>query len=312
MGLLRRHAEPAFLDPLLGDPAAHAVRQASQDGDMEALASTLSSATGDHRSLLLEEAVASHLPLETARTWTAQEPDLTAAWLCEAAVLAHLAAEARGGAMYEQLSTGQVLDFAQGMADARRAVERALTLDPDDSAAWSILLRTDYAGDGKEVREHVRHLLSRDADHVIGICTAVDLLGEKWFGEPGEARDLMEQVLAQAPDGSHAQVMVPEVLRAEWFFLGIFRDAKNLAAKHVREHAEELGTALDRSLRSPQFRPRATTPIVRNSFAHACDLTLRKSEAREQFDALNGLATASPWHFFGDPLEVYIRIRKKA
>jgi hypothetical protein len=144
---------------------------------------------------------------------------------------------------------------------------------------------------------------------------ALDLLGEKWHGRPGEARALAEEVAERAPRGSEAHVVTAFVVRDEWFHRLAFRGDENGAQRELTSprSRDAVVAALDRSLRAAEHRPGEATALVRNQFAHVCALVGDRDGAREQFAALDGLVTLWPWDLFsGDPVSLYASVRRGA
>jgi len=309
MGLFgRRTTGPqAVLHPALGSEQAAAALPAAQRGDVQALQQAYGQVDLQDRTLVLQ-VLMDALPAGRGEAWVQDEPDRALAWAALGMQRARQASDARGGDVAENTSSGQVLDFTQGMSDARKALLRSIDLDDRDPGPWYPLLLTDYAGSHGDVVQDLADLRRRSPFDVEGLRLGLDLLGEKWFGERGEARELAEQVVAEAPDGSEAHVVTAFVLRDEWFYTARFEgDAKRATATLMeRSSVALLHEALDRSVRSPAHRPTESTALVRNHFAHVCSLAGSYAE-REQFEALGGTVTEWPWALYGDPVKGYVK-----
>ena len=313
MGLFgRRTAWPeAVLHPALGSQRAAAALPAAQRGDVGAVQQAYERVDPADRTLVLQ-VLCKALPPGCGERWVQDEPGNALAWAALGAQRSAAASAARGDATAESTAAGQMLSFAQGMRDARTALLRSLDLDASDPGAWYQLLVTDYAGGHDDVVDDLTALLELSPHDVEGLRTGLDLLGEKWHGEHGEARELAEQVVAHAPDGVEAHVVTAFVLRDEWFYTSVFEEEprRALATLMRPSNTRALEEALDRSLRSPAHRPTESTALVRNHFAQVCNLADAHGPAREQFEALEGTVTRWPWALYGDPVKRYVKARK--
>lgn len=316
MGLFgRRSTANVVVDDTLGQESVDALRRPAAAGDVEAVDVALTAADPDLRVLLLEQAVGSHLPLERAQQWTRERPDSPGGWLALAAVLLERGLQARGHDQADQVSTGDTLDFRQAMSDARKALDRAVEADGADPTPWALYLQSDKdPGGPDDLARHLDGLRQRDPFHVRGLREAATLYGQKWYGAPGAARALAEDVDQDAPDGHDARSVVAHVLSEEWLYRSAFTHDREGAIAFVTsdETKHWLRAAADRSVLSTSHQPSVETPAALNAFAFTAGLAGDNGLARELFGQLDGRATTWPWAILGDPAAVYADTRKGA
>ena len=315
MKLFRRSDSqaPPVLHPALGSARAAAALPSATTGDVQQMARAYADVPLGERTLVLQP-LCDALPREAVRRWTYDAPGEALAWAVLGAQTADAAAEARGDDLAANTAQDRMLAFERLMADARSHLLRSVELDDRDPGPWYQLLVTCYAIGDQALQADLAELRSRSPFDVEGLRLALDLLGEKWFGEPGQARSLAEEVSATAPDGSEAHVVTAFLLRDEWFYTHRFQNDARGADRVLQspQSRRALSEAMDRSVRSASHVPTETTLLVRNHFAHVASLAGDDAAAKEQFDALDGTVTRWPWALFGDPVEGYAAARRKA
>jgi hypothetical protein len=312
--LFRRNTGPAAtLHPALGSEATAAALPAVAAGDLAAVAAAYAALDHDARTVFLE-AMSVALPGPEDAAWAGTDPGVAATWVLRGTSLARAASDARGDDRAERTDPGRMLRFEELMRETRQVLLRAVELDDTDPGPWHQLLFTGYAEGRATILTDLPELRRRAPWDALGLRVALDVLGEKWYGLPGEARALAEEVAASAPRGSEAHVVMAFLLRDEWFHRSMFRNDRTGAAREITGPAARaaLSTALDRSLRAAEHRPGEATACIRNQFAHVCTLAGDRDGAREQFDALDGLVTLWPWELFGDPVRGYEDARRRA
>ncbi|HWL36542.1 MAG TPA: hypothetical protein VNQ77_10125 [Frankiaceae bacterium] len=311
MALFGRKAPAVEVDDLLRHPPAHAAAVAAAAGDVAAVGAVLGTATGESRTLVVD-GVARNLSLPAAAGWTDAEPGRADAWLARAATEAWLAAEARGAGRAKTLSTGQRLDFAQLMSDARRSASRAAELAPADPEPLHVLIKTCYALGPDDLEGLFAELRRRDPWHLYGLGTTVDLLAEKWYGEGDEARALADDLAAAAPEGSLVPVVVAAAMREQWYYLAVFRKERDAAIGFVAmpETRAALDAARGRSVGSPAYQPSPMAPWAANTFAYTFYNFGRHADAAALLAPLDGLCTSHPWAMSGDPAATYAKALK--
>lgn len=312
--LFRRDAGPvARLHPALGSYAAAAALPAAAAGDVAAVGWAYAALDHGARPLFLE-ALSPVLPPPDHGAWAEADPAVPATWVLRGTALVNAGTEHRGADLPELTEARRLLRFEQTMRDARRALLRAVELDDTDPGPWAQLLVTGYAEGRETDLSDLPELRRRAPWDAPALRVALDLLGEKWFGLPGEARALAEEVGERAPRGSEAHVVAAFIVRDEWFYRLVFQRDRDGAATELtgpRSRAA-VSAALDRSLRAAEHRPGEATAWVRNQFAHVCSLVGDQDGAREQFTALNGMVTRWPWDLFGEPTALYEAARRRA
>lgn len=295
-----------------GDSRVRAVVESASNGDTGVVRDALAEPDEDWRALVARS-VGNRLSVETARRMAEDRPDDPAGWLVLGCALVAHGRRTRGGATAANTSTGKLLDFEEAMDDARRALTRAAELAPADPTPWANILVTDYNGHG-DIPADLGELRRRSPFHTIGLWVTADLLGQKWFGDDGEARRLADVLLAEAPRGDESAVVAAVAFREEWLYKRWFEDDYSASDALVQDETNQrwLTNALDHSLRAAEHRPTAVTPIVRNEFAFAFHIAGMREEAGEQLALLDGQVTESPWTYLGRPTRAFAKARRAA
>lgn len=300
------------VDYWLGDSRVRAVVESASNGDTAVVRDALAEPDEDWRAQVARS-LGEHLTVERARRMAEDSPDDPAGWLVLGCTLVALGRRTRGGATAARTATSKLLDFEQAMSDARQALTRAAELAPDDPTPWAYIMLTDYNGEG-DIPADLGELRRRSPFHTIGLWVTADLLGEKWFGDAGEARRLADVLLAEAPRGDESAVVAAVAFREEWLYKRWFEDDYSASDALVRDETNQrwLTNALDHSLRAAEHRPTAVTPLVRNEFAFAFHIAGMRKEAGEQLALLDGQVTESPWTYLGRPARVFAKARRAA
>lgn len=291
------------LDELYGDPAGHAAATAASFGDIDGIRTAYAGATTSDARMFVLWGVEKNLSLPHAFAWTGSEPDSADAWLSRAVVEQRLGREARGATMAKHVTAEKMREFEQHYADARRSAHRAAELAPGDPTPWWLLIRSGYAFGTANLADLLAELRSRDPWHAYGLETAVDLLGEKWYGTADEGRELADSFAAECPVGSLVPMVVAHAVREQWYYLLVFRKEKDAAAGFMtmpRTRAA-VDAARLKSVDSPAHVPGPMTPLARNAFACTLFFSGRTKEAAAQLAKSNGVAAKYPWEMMGDP-----------
>jgi hypothetical protein len=293
----RKKGPEVEIDDLCRYAPAHAAAAAAAAGDLATVAAAMHGTTGQARNLVTE-AVARNLPLGAAYQWTSDAPRSADAWVARAAAEAFRAKEVRGGGMAETLKDGQILGFQQLMANARTSAEYAASLDATDAEAMSRLVMTAYAHGLDGLWDTYAELHRRDPEHLWGHLTMVDLLGEKWFGRPEEARTLAETLAADAPEGSLLPAVVAAAVREQWLYLTAFAKDKRGTAAFLADPRTRasVSSAVRRSVDSPAHTPQPLAPVARNVFALTFHLLDDRDASAAQLVAAGDIATEHPWN----------------
>ena len=317
MALFRRSSSVpgARIDPTLGHPVAGQAMALAEKGDVDGLSPLLRDADLDLLGLLLD-VISKALPLDTAEAWAQRSPDDPDALVVLGEVLVNRASDTRGSGPGTDLSNKQIIGFQDGMARARVAYEKAAALVPDDPTPWAGMLVTCYASRNKaDMAAFTAAVRQRDPLNTQGLRTAIDLFGEKWYGEPGEAFALARDISAAAPEGAEVHVVIADAYVEQWVNLRAFRnDARGakamLASSSVRD--EILGSA-QASVLSPAHVPSAISPWVHNAYAFAFTQGGQHDLAAPHFAAVDGLVAPRPWGYLGgDPVQQWSKAQRKA
>ncbi len=304
-----------FLDPAEGSAAAAAALEHARGGDLDAFDEALNDLPIDDVSVVLR-AAADLVPLPVATDWAVVNDEYSFAHVLRGAILSARAADARGSAPAKDTSEGQFASFAELTAAAEAEFRRALDLDPEDVEAWTQLMVTVYSsGDVALLERALKRVRQIYPWHVHALTTAVDLLGEKWYGGPGHAESLAREVAASAPDGSPALTVVPHMVRERWLYLHVF--ANDAAGRDRWLDDPEVRAwvygALERCLDPQEHVPSAVSVRVLNDFAFVLHLFGDHARAAPLFQQLDGRARQNPWALLNeDPLRAFAAAQTRA
>ncbi|GAA3351892.1 hypothetical protein GCM10020358_83300 [Amorphoplanes nipponensis] len=212
----------------------------------------------------------------------------------------------RSSAPAAYVSQEQFRTFRDFLVRAERVLIDATARHPADPALWSQrLLSARGLGFGlAEVRRRYDRLAEHDPHHLPAQGHLLQSLCPKWGGTWQQMHAFAHECMLAAPPGAPNAVLVVTGHLERWL-----ADDAHLASPEVRT---EIYEAAARSVWDPGFGNDHGWAGVRNTFAMAFSLLGDHRAAAGQFTELGRCASEHPWHFLGDPAEVFVTRRAQA
>ncbi|MFI1518870.1 hypothetical protein [Kitasatospora cineracea] len=302
-------ARRPVIDPAHGDADLTRLRAAVAAGSWGDARGVLDTAAGQDDLTLMVEAVADTTGAETLLAEALRAaPDDPLLQLAQGARHVSWAWEARTGARAKHVSEEQWKLFHARLESAEEHLFRAAELDPGLLGPWYFL---QISGRGASLdRNSARHrfeaALRRSPGHVPSHRQRLQQLCEKWQGSHEEMHAFARASMLAAPEGSAMGQLVARAHIEHWLSLPVEEDAAYIGQEHVRAQLHE---AADRSVRHPGYVRGRDWPVAHNEFAMAFALSGQPAAAHLLLGELGDRVTELPWAYWGDPVEVYQRIR---
>jgi len=297
------------LDPCLGDADASRLREALEKREWRSVRDFLNTVTDpDDRAFYLGICQTTPGVQEWIDEWTAAEPDTTLPVLVQGANGIQWAWDARGRAGSAQTTARQFREFHRRLKVAEDHLRDVVRRDPDDVDAWSSLVTTARGLElGKpEARRRFDEVTRRHPLHIYAHDQMLQGLCAKWFGSDKDMFSFARQAVTKSPPGNPLGHLVAVAHFEFWSGNG---PDNHMTRSKVRD---ELHAAANHSVRHADYRPRLGGQVSHNWFAFAFSLSGDFTAAREHFDIIGQSITSSPWQMYGDPVEMFQKMRAEA
>lgn len=263
----------------------------------------------DHRTFLLDVlAEANNRPTHFEQ-WVQEEPGSALPRLLSGANALEWAWEARTFSRGDDLSDEQWAHFRLRLDLARGELERALAIDPSESAAYAYLLRCAL-GQEWEIEDATalyQQASNTDASPWLATYNYFVFLCQKWFGSHDLMFNFARAVSAAAPLGSDLHAIVAHAHIERWLFALAFDGDANaddywLANDVFDELIDVYKLWVDKTESSPYERHAA------NAFLFCFSSLSAREVVRVELERIGPYPTYTPWRYLGDPVAVYQEI----
>ena len=296
--------------PTLGSPRAIAAAQAAALGDHQRVVDLLAGIEAANKDLLVD--AVTHAVGAARPAWfdelTESPTNSAIGYLLRGSHRVRVAFAAHGSLANDV----EICQFQRLLTVAETDLFTASQLDKSDTAAWGQLLLTGR-GLGLE-RDELMRRFDRASPAGTWLPFAhhqmVQVLSEKWLGEPGEAIDFARLVSSVAPLGCQLHDLVPaaHLEAAAW---NRRRQGRRITTT-LSAVGEEILVAAERSVEQSDYDDRDQGVQARNMFALALTLVGAKSRALDQFRRIENRISLYPWQYFGAPADEFLRFARLA
>jgi len=291
----------------LGGPEAARVRADLKRGDLASLKQLLSQGGPDDRDFFCD-LLAGQVRQPLVDQWCNAEPDSALAHLVRGRALMERAWDARGHGTADSVDDRGWERFFEYLRQAEQELEQAAGLDPGDATPWAYLIEVarGLQQDKEVAQQRFREAAQRDPAHWGAHSQMLSFLCEKWHGSHDEMFDFARQASTRAGEGSDLGTLVIKAHIERWLYFSFDEDEKGAAAYLKDPKAiQECQAAYDRSLASPQLRPRRSTILARNAAAMWFFLVRDKQRLRLEIAQIGNAYSTSPWCYYDDAARAY-------
>ncbi len=314
MELLGMGDAPPARDLSLGDADAArymaAVRKANFSG-VDAEVGAMRDGAWDDRDFLTE--IVAEQALEGLQgseqildAWCNNAPDSAIAHLLKGRHLMFWAWQARGGGTSDTVDDRSQDLFAERLGLAEAALRKAAELEPGDPCPWASLISVRLRGlDGDNEEGHAlfTEVAGRDPLNRTAHMQMVMSLAHKWSGTGhGPMFGFARNAAVEAPVGSDVPACLIQAHIERWLWDYMFEDDDEAAEAYLEDpdvRAEAL-EAYERSLGSPEHRPRRSTIHFRNWAAMWFFLIKDRERLARELQHIGKAHTVAPWCYLDD------------
>lgn len=296
------------------DPEVRWLRECQKKGDVASVETFLRAVSDpDDREFYVQELTTWPERPRFFDQWAKASPDCADAWLLRGSHGVKWAWEARTGGRAEDVDQNAWQVFFARLQAAWSDLERAASLNPADATPYGEMVRCAV---GLQLpldkvlpclaaaRERAPEPWEAHLRMLYYVC-------EKWHGSHEQMFDFARKTTAEAFDGSGLPTLIAVAHTERWLYAKHFDHDKVLAAEYWRDPKvrTEVLDAYRKSIGSRKYRPSRTSRWHRNFFACALSRIEARPDAAAEFKQIANRPTEWPWHSFGDPVRMYVRMR---
>lgn len=233
--------------------------------------------------------------------WVDAKPSQADAWLVRGAHLIAWAWEVRGSSPAERVPTAAWVVFAERLEQAEQNLQRAARLAPRNPEPYHYLIQSGM-GLGLPAHElfgRFAALKARNPIHYRGHTQMLLALTQKRGGSHREMFEFARASTRAAPEGCGLYALLAQAHIEYWDYLATIDDDRVGAVSYIRSAAvgDELRSAYELSLGSPNFVPTAAVTAQRSIFAMAFYLAGELQLACDEIGRLGARAEVYPWQY---------------
>lgn len=301
-------AQQSLIDPLEGNATAHAWERRLREGQWREFGAFLREQSDieerDYYLSTLSQAIRGW-PAWVDR-WVEEQPGDVNARLFRAWRYKDYAWEARGGGGANTVQRGAWDLFFSRLEAADADLALAADLAPDDAGPWALMVTTARGRQLgiPELRRRFAEADQRSPLHTLACRNVLQGVAAKWGGSHELMFELARGMSSRAPMGSPIHALIPTTHLEFWL-----QEQNNAywQSPLVRQEIVEAGRkALSQPIQTPYLIS------TRNAFACCYWLLNEPALLAAQIQEINGIITRSPWHYFGQPSQIYLQAQARA
>ena len=306
----RRPAAPV-LDRSYGCPRARKLRQQFEKGQFDSVEATLKKTWDDERSFLVDVIADAEDRPSRFDDWIERKTESSLARLTSGAHALEWAWQARTYGHAHDVPEERWKTFADRLAFARRELNRAIELAPDDTAPYAYLIRCGLGEQWplKQVSIVYQSCNQLDPANFLAAFNYLTFLCEKWFGSHDLMFRFARAVSKNTEDGKDVHAMVAYAHIERWLFEVAFEENPQADDYWKADDVfDELITTYKRWCTKTEESP--WEKVAANAFLFCFAFMNAREIERVELDRIGPYPSYTPWRYLGNPVAVYRDLRK--